>query len=154
MKKFLVVTSMVVLLAASSLLIAEVSFDTLKSAVEKVVPAKFTLNEGQCWDNRSTKKVAFDGDKSKMETLTFTFRPGVDKFSETDLRMKTESYTWQGRDAIFADGSKVGMGSLSIILKNKAGKFTISHRIFGGTFLTKAEMEDMLSKIGLEELEK
>ncbi len=153
MKKSIVFAAIIIFVAVFWLS-ADEFFNAFKSSVQKIVPAKFILNEGRSWGRNPSYRLEFNGDKDKMEILVFSLSKKATTFSEIDKAGNPESYTWEGRPAIFADGNKAGMGTLSVILKNNGGKFTISHRIFGGTFLTKAEMEGLLTRIGLEQFEK
>ncbi len=133
----------------------ELSFEDFKKLVTKdVVPNGFTLNKSRTFDMKSAFQVEFKGDEEKAEMISIFLFPGTDKFSMMDKAGKPDSYNFKDRPALFADGNKAGMASFTLILKNKKGKLAINHRVFGGKFLDKADLEKMVDKIGLENLEK
>jgi hypothetical protein len=49
------------------------------------------------------------------------------------------------------DASDTGLSSLVIILDNKKGRLTISHRVMGGKAKSLAEFQKLLEKINLDE---
>jgi len=133
----------------------ELSFEDFKKlATKDVVPEGFTLNKSRTFDMKSSFYVEFKGDEEKGEMISIALLLGTDKFSEMEKAGKPEFYGYKDHSALFSDGNKAGMAGFSLILKNKKGKLTISHRVFGGKFLGKADLEKMVDKIGLENLEK
>lgn len=133
----------------------ELSFKDFKKLVTNdVVPDGFTLDKSRIFDMKSMFHVEFKGDEEKAEMISISLFPGKDEFSTSDKLRKPESYNYKDRPALFSDGNKAGIAVFSLILKNKKGKLSIHHRVFGGKFLEKVELEKMAEKIGLEDLEK
>jgi len=155
MKKPIIFFGSILLIFGACLNAGEISFDDFHNLIKKdILPAGFTLNKSRTRDMRSSYRVQYDGDKSKMEMISFWLIRGKEEFSEMDKAGGPEIYTWQGRSVLYADGNKAGMAGIIVILKNKKGKLSISHRVFGGKFLGKSDLEKMFVKIGLENLEK
>ena len=153
MKRHLISFFVIVLIGTLGFLQAD-TFETLNKVVKNVVPDGFTVNKGQTWNNRFTYKITYDKDPEGMNRLIFSLNPGKHEFSQMDLAFDHEKFTWQGRNALFTDGSKTGMSVIYFILKNKAGGFSIIHRAIGGKAMTKVELEKLLSSIALKEFEK
>jgi hypothetical protein len=129
------------------------TFVTLSNVIQPAVPAGFVLNNSQSWDNRLSYKLSFDGEGSEMNRLIFSLSPETQEFSEMDLALDHSLFTWQGRKGLFLDGSQTRMSGLLIILKDNAGKFSLTHRNFESPAMTKEELETLLKKIELEKLE-
>jgi hypothetical protein len=71
-----------------------------------------------------------------------------------DLMFDHQKMIYQGREALFIDGSKTGMSSIKLILKNGAGIFDLTHRSLEGKAMNRAALEKLLAKIPLDTLEK
>ena len=134
----------------------ELTFEDFKKLVTKnVIPDGFTLDKSRTFDMKSSFRMEFKGDEEKMEMISVWLFPTTVKFSQMDLKVgKPESYKYKDRPALFTDGNKAGMAGFKMLLNNNKGKLAISHRVFGGKFLGKADFEKMVEKIGLENLEK
>jgi len=153
MKRHLISFFVIVLIGTLGFLQAD-TFETFNKVVKDAVPDGFTVNKGQTWNNRFTYKITYDKDPEGMNRLIFSLNPGKHEFSEMDLALYHQQLTWQGRNALFNDGTKTGMSGITVILKNKAGVFSIIHRAIGGKAMTRVELEKFLSSIALKELEK
>ena len=153
MKRHLISFLVIVLIGTLGFLQAD-TFETFNKVVKDAVPDGFTVNKGQTWNNRFTYKITYDKDPEGMNRLIFRFNPGKHEFSQVDLAFDHEKFTWQGRNALFTDGTKTGMSGMSVMLKNKAGGFSITHRAIGGKAMNRAELEKLLSSIALKEFEK
>ena len=155
MKRLIIFLMCILFVLGSFVDAGELSFENFKKLLTKnIVPDRFTLNKSRTFGSKSMYQVEYSGDKDKMEMISFFLLLGVEEFSELDKAGNTESYNFKGRAALFVDGDKAGMAGFVMILKNKAGKLMINHRVFGGKFLGKADLEEMVNAIGLENLEK
>jgi hypothetical protein len=155
MKKSFVFMVVIMLAMGSIAASGELTYEEFKQLVKEVVPDGFTLNKSRTSNMRSSFRVEFKGDEKKMEMISVWLFPTTTQFSQMDQKVgEPESYTFKDRPALFTDGDKAGMAGFKLLLNNKKGKLTISHRVFGGTFLKKADFEKMVEKIGLENLEK
>lgn len=155
MKRSIAFFIIIIFALGSAIVAGELSFEDFKKLVIKdVVPDGFTQNKSRTFNMKSAFHVEFKGDEEKMEMISITLFPNKNEFSEMDKLRKPEPYKYKDRPALFSDGNKVGMGSFSLILKNKKGTLSINHRVFGGKFLDKAGFEKIVEKIGLENLEK
>ncbi|MGB6866091.1 MAG: hypothetical protein WBE11_10405 [Candidatus Aminicenantaceae bacterium] len=155
MKKIIIFLGSILLIFGVFLNAGEISFDDFRNLIKKdILPAGFTLNESRTSGSRFSYRVEYEGDKAKGEMISFSLYPGIEEFSEMDKAGDPESYNFKGRSALFADGNIEGMAGFSMILKNKKGKLEIHHRVFGSKFLSKADLEEIVIKIGLENLEK
>jgi hypothetical protein len=126
----------------------------LKEAVQPTLDAAYQLNAGQTFDSRFNYKVTYDKNGEESDRMIYSVHPNTFKFSELNIALATEKYTWNDREALYQDGSETGMSSIVIILKNEAGKFAVTHRMLGGIPLDKAGLEKVLSQINWELLEK
>lgn len=156
MKRFTVLLVGIFFIMGTMVQAGEISFEDFKALVTRnVVPSGFTLNTSRTSGSKFSFRVEWKGNEEKMEMISISLFPGVDKFSEMSLKAgNPESYQYKNRPALYMDGEKAGMAGYNLILKGKKGKLSIHHRVFGGTFLKKADFEKMLEKIGLEKLEK
>lgn len=155
MKKSIIFLMCILFVLGSFVDAGEMPFEDFKKLIIKdVVPARFTLDKSMTSGSKFFYRVEFKGDQEKAEMISISLHSGIDKFNEMDKAGKPESYDFKDRSTLYADGNKVGMTTFSMILNNKKGKFSISHRVFGGKFLSRAELEKMVEKIGLENLEK
>jgi len=152
MKRHLIVYLIVVLAVAFGFLGAD-TFETLQNVIKDAVPDGFTMNKGQTWNNRFAYKITYDKDSSGLNRMIFDLFPGKDAFSQMNLAFDHKRFTYQGREALFQDGTKTGMSAVIVILKNKAGRFSVTHRAIGGKAMTMDELEKLLSKVVLEKLE-
>lgn len=153
MKRHLFVYLLVVLVSVFGLLQAD-TFETLKKVIKDAVPEGFAINKGQTWNNRLAYKITYDKDSTGMNSLIFSLNPNKNSFSAVDLAFDHKRFSWQGRDALFHDGAKTGLSSIKVLLKNKVGAFSITHRAIGGKALTQDELQKLLSTVTLEEFEK
>jgi hypothetical protein len=154
MKKSIIFLMCILFVLGSFVDAGEMSFESFKTLITKnVVLDGFILNKSRTFGSKSYFQVEYKGDEEKAEMISISLYP-AEKFSILDKAGKPESYNFKGRSALFADGDKAGMASFILILKNKKGKLSISHRVFGGKFLSKADLEKMVDKIGPENLEK
>ena len=155
MKKYLMFMVGFLFILGSFVNAEVLSFKDYKELITKNVTLKgFTLNKSRTSGRISWYRVEFKGDEEKMEMISISLYHGIEKFSGVDKAGKPEAYNFKGRPALFSDGNKAGMASFGLILKNKKGKLAISHRVFGGKFLNKADLEKIIEKIGLDNLEK
>lgn len=154
MKKSLLIYLIVLMIASFGFSDYSPDFKKLEVAIKNSIPEGFTLNKGQTWDNRFNLKITYDRDKSEMNTLIYSLNPGSKTFSEIDLMLDHKKMTFQGRKALFNDGSKTGMSSIKIILKNNSGSFEVTHLSREGKAMNQSDLEKMLSGIKLEILEK
>jgi hypothetical protein len=154
MKKYLLIFLAVLLLAYLVFSDASPDFKKLEIAIKSTVPEGFTVNKGQTWDNKMFQKITYDRGKSGMNRLIFSLNPNNKSFSEMDLALDHKKITFQGRKALFNDGSRTGMSSIKIILKNNSGSFTITHRSLEGKAMNQSDLEKLLSGMKLEILEK
>ena len=129
-------------------------FNTLRDAILPSLPEGFIMNTEQTSDSRFNYRITYDENGEETNRLIFKIAPNSKEFSEMDIAMGGEKYSWKEREALFIDGSETGMSSISIKLLNGAGKFTLSHRDFK-TFSpkNKEDLEKMLEVIALEDLE-
>ncbi|MCK4943140.1 MAG: hypothetical protein KAS65_06160 [Candidatus Aminicenantes bacterium] len=155
MKRSIIFLMCILFILGSFVDAGELSFENFEKLITKnVVLAGFTLNKSRTFDMKSSFHVEFKGDEEKAEMIAITLFLKWDEFSKMDKLGKPELYKFKDRPALFSDGNKAGMASFSLILKNKKGKLTINHRVFGGKFLGKADLEKIVEKIGLKNLEK
>lgn len=155
MKKSLLI--LLIILVALSLGFSDRSpdFNKLKNAIQSSVPEGYEVNKGQTWDHRHTlKKITYDWDESQMNTLIYSCKSKIKSFTEMDFLFDHKKITYQGREALFIDGSKTGMSSIKIILNNGAGIFDLTHRSLEGKARNQAALEKMLAKVQLDILEK
>lgn len=130
-------------------------FNKLKDAIQSSVPEGYEINKGQTWDHRHTmKKIAYDWDESQMNTLIYSWKSKGKSFTEMDFLFDHKKITYQGREALFIDGSKTGMSSIKIILTNGAGIFDLTHRSLEGKARNQAALEKLMAKVQLDILEK
>ena len=130
-------------------------FNKLKNAIQNSVPKDYEVNNGQTWDHRHTlKKITYDWDESQMNTLIYSWKSKSKSFTEMDFLFDHKKITYMGREALFIDGSKTGMSSIKIILKNNSGIFELAHRSLEGKARNQAALEKLLAKVQLEVLEK
>jgi len=155
MKRSIIFLLSILFILGSFVDAGEMSFENFKTLITKnFFLDGFTLNKSRTFGSKSYFQVEYKGDEEKAEMISISLHQGIDKFNEMDKAGKPESYNFNGRPVLFSDGDKAGMASFSMILKNQKGKLTISHRIFGSKFLSKADLEKMVDKISLENLEK
>ncbi len=129
------------------------SFNKLRDTIKPSVPDGYIVNKGQTWDNRFAYKITYNENGSEEHSLIYEFIPDASSFSELDQAMATEEYTWQGRKAIYQDGSQTGMSSIVILLKNNKGKFTLSNMTLDLTAMDKAALKNLLSHVDLTNIE-
>jgi hypothetical protein len=154
MKKTIAFFCAVILISGFNLSAGELTFDEYKEILSNAAPEGFTLDESRSRGSKFNYTVVFIGDKSKMETLTFSFFPGKEDFTSADLAGDLERGEVQGRKAIFKEGSVSSPSSLVIILDEKAGRIEVKHRVFGKKPKTSSELAEVFSDILLEDLEK
>lgn len=133
---------------------ADLDFDSFCKVVGKGVPDGFLFSKKNSQGNRFWFKGQYDKKGSKWEAIIFTLIPNSSSFSKMSKLGKPKSLKFGDRKALFADGAKTGMSTLIIILKNKTGRFSISHRTLGGKPSTLKDFKKMIQKIKLENLEK
>ena len=132
----------------------EMTFERYKNLVtEDVMPDGFKLNKSRTMNMRSSFRVEFTGDESKMEMISIWLTLGKKMITEVEKMGKPELFKYKGREGMYRDGNKAGIGAYILILKNEKGKLLISHRVFGGKFLDKAGFEKIIENIGLDKLE-
>ncbi len=130
-------------------------FNKLKEAIQGSIPEGYEVNKGQTWDHRHTmKKIAYDWDESQMNTLIYSWKSKSKSFTEMDFLYDHKKIKFQDREALFIDGSKTGMSSIKIILKNGAGIFDLTHRSLEGKARNQAALEKLMAKVQLDILEK
>jgi hypothetical protein len=156
MKKSTIFLVSMLIVLGSVVNAGELSFEDFKNLVTKnIVLDGFALDKSRTFDMKSSFRMEFKGDEEKMEMISIWLFPATIKFSQQDLKVgKPESYKYQGRSALYSDGNKAGMAGFKLLLNNNKGKLAISHRVFGGKFLGKADFEKIVEQIGLENLEK
>jgi len=141
------------LIAGIMLLAGDLSFETFKGITKNAVPKDFSVNEGKVRSSRSFFAIEYRKDEMGQEALIFELNPKSTAFSAMQLAMDHSKFKIEDREAIYLDGSKTGMSSISIILKNNRGRFTIRHKNIGGTAWDKAGLEKILANIKLADLE-
>ena len=155
MKRLIVILVCILFALGGYVVAGELSYEDFKKLVTKdVAPDGFTLDESRVMNVRSMFHAEYKGDEQKAEMISISLYPGKVDFSEMDKLRKPEPYKYKDRPALYSDGNKAGIAVLTLILKNKAGKLSIHHRVFGGEFLDKAGLEKIAEKIGLENFEK
>ena len=129
-------------------------FNTLRDAILSSLPEGFVVNTGQTSDSRFNYRITYDENGEETNRLIYLIDSNSSEFTEMDIAMEGENYSWKDREVLFIDGSKTGMSSIKVLLLNGAGKFTLTHRDFK-TFkpMNKEDMEKMLEVISLEKLE-
>ena len=152
MKTLLTITLLLTLSAVYSQDRSE-AFIVLKDAIETSFLPDYKLNESQTFDSRSALKITLDRNGDEYDRLIYSISPSSDKFSELNIALATEKYIWNERDALYQDGKETGMSSVVILLKNQAGKFTLTHRALGGEPFNKTKLEEILSNISWNKLE-
>ena len=106
------------------------TFNEIRDAYKPTIPAGFSVNTGQTSDNRFIYRFTYDENGSELNRLIYNLSPGSKEFSEMDIALGGERYTWNEREALYIDGSETGMSVLIIILKKNVGMFSITHRDF------------------------
>jgi len=155
MKRVIIFLVGFMILCCVSVSAEEMTFDRFKKLVSvDVVPKGFTRDESRLMDMRSSFQAEFKGDESKMEKITIRLSLRKSELTQIDKLGDPELYKYKDRPALYKDGKKMGMAGFILILRNRKGKLTISHRVFGGKFLDKAGFEKIIEKIGLDNLEK
>ena len=100
------------------------------------------------------QKITYDWDESQMNRLIYSWKTKNKSFTQMDLMFDHKKITYQGREALFVDGSKTGMSSIKVVLKNGAGIFELTHRSLEGKARNQAALEKLLAQVNLESLEK
>ena len=129
-------------------------FNALRDAILPSLPEGFVVNTGQTSDSRFNYRITYDENGDETNRLIYWLDPNSMEFTEMDLAMEGNNYSWKDREVLFSDGSATGMSSIKVLLLNGAGKFTLYHRDFK-TFkpMNKEDLEKMLEVISLEKLE-
>ena len=132
---------------------ADLSWDTFKNSVAKAAPDGFEYSRRSS-ESRGFFNVQYDNSANQWEAVMFHFFPGRTEFNEGDKLGDPSVLKIDGRDALFTDGTKTGMSSLAILLKNKTGKLIIRHRKIGGTPTSLEGFKAMMEAIDLNKLDK
>ena len=132
---------------------ADLSWDTFKNSVAKAAPDGFEYSR-RSNESRFLFNVQYDNAADQFEAIIFNFFPGRTEFNEGEKRDNPSVLKIDGRDALFTDGTKTGMSSLAILLKNKTGKLIIRHRKLGGKPTTLDGFKVMVEAINLDNLDK
>ena len=96
MKKQIYAACVALTVSAFCLFAADLSFDNFRDTIKNAVPQGFILNTQRTSGNRFSYRVVFDGDRSKMETLSFNLIPGSEEFSEMSLSQDPERFEMMG----------------------------------------------------------
>ena len=129
-------------------------FKKLDQAIKGAIPDGYKRNRSQSWDNKFFIKITYDQGGFETNQLIFGLDPNSQSFSPMDLALSHQRMTIADREALFNDGIKTGKSIIKVILKNKAGLFSITFQSMEGRAMSQPAMENLLSKVNLGMLER
>jgi len=154
MKKHVLAILLALVMAGPVLAGASPEFKKLDKAIKSAIPKRYARNRGLSSDNKFYKAITFDQDGFETNQLIFRYDPDSGSFSPMDLAREHKKLTIQKRPALFIDGIKTGKSIIKVILKNNAGLVSITFRSMDGRAMSQPALENLLSKVNLDLLEK
>jgi hypothetical protein len=129
-------------------------FQKIHEIIKPSVKEGFVWNTSQTWDSRFKYAITYDYNNSELNRLIYAFMPNAKEFSMMAEPLGGVEFEYEGRRAIYIDGSETGMSSISVLLNGEKGRFELSHReLESMATFSKDELIEILSKITMETLE-
>lgn len=154
MKKLTLALLLALMMAGPVLAGASPEFKKMDKAIRSAIPKRYVRNRGLSSDNKFYKEITFDQDGFETNQLVFRYDPDSGSFSPKDLAREHKKLTIQKRQVLFNDGIKTGKSVIKVILKNNVGLFSITFQSMDGRAMSQPAMENLLTKVRLEILEK